>query len=167
MPIDRKRHPGMPAPSPAKQLAAFLAKYDRPVAATARGALAFLRKRLPGAFELVYDNYNALAIAFSSNAKASGAIFSIAVYPRWVSLFFAQGARLPDPKGLLEGSGNKMRHIVLTTSKDIRSPEVEALIASALTLAGQPFDPTQGRRLLIKAVAANQRPRRATRKSST
>lgn len=151
----------MPQQSPAQQLAAFLAKYDEAVAATARSALAALRKRLPGAFELVYDNYNALAIAFSSSEKASGAIFSIALYPRWVSLFFAQGARLPDPKQLLKGNGNKMRHVVLTSGEDIRSPEVQALISSALKLAAHPFDRGQRRRMLIKAVAAKQRPRRA------
>jgi hypothetical protein len=42
--------------TPAGQLAAFLGKYQPGVAALARGALARLRKRLPGAFELVYDN---------------------------------------------------------------------------------------------------------------
>jgi hypothetical protein len=147
--------------SPAKQLGAFLAKYDDPVAGMARKALELLRKRLPGAFALVYDNYNALAIAFSSSEKASGAIFSIAVYPRWISVFFAQGARWPDPQHLLKGSGNKMRHIVLKTAKDIQTPAMEALISSALAIADDPIGPACGGRLLIKAVAAKQRPRRA------
>lgn len=93
----------------AKQLAEFLEKYEPGVAKLARGALAALRRRLPGAFELVYDNYNALAIAFSPSDTSSAAIFSIAVYPRWVSLFFAQGARLPDPKKILKGSGPNAR----------------------------------------------------------
>jgi hypothetical protein len=147
--------------TPAKQLAEFLEKFEPRVAKLAGGALAALRKRLPGAFELVYDNYNALAIAFSPRDTSSAAIFSIAVYPRWVSLFFAQGARLPDPKNLLKGSGNKMRHLVLNKAEDISSPDVESLIASALELAKQPFDPLARRQLIIKAVAAKQRPRRA------
>src|SRR5580700_7763599 len=118
--------------SPAKQLAAFLAKFEPDVATIAKGALARLRKRLPGAYELVYDNYNALAVAFSPRDTSSAAIFSIAVYPRWVSLFFAQGARLPDPKKLLQGGGNRMRHIVLSSPHDICDPDVEALIRAAL-----------------------------------
>ena len=149
--------------TPAMQLAAFLGKYEPGVAALARGALARLRKRLPGAFELVYDNYNALAIAFGPSEKGSAAIFSIAVYPRWVSMFFAQGARLPDPKKLLTGSGNKMRHIVLTSPSDIESPNVEALISAALEMAREPINPARRRQLIIKAVAAKQRPRRAAR----
>jgi len=150
----------MTTPTPTKQLAAFLAKYDAVVARLAREALTYLRKRLPGAFELVYDNYNALAIAFSPSDKSSAAIVSIALYPRWVSLFFAEGARLPDPKKILRGGGNKMRHIVLTSAEDIRSPGVEALISGALKIAGEPFEVARRGRLLIKVVAAKQRPRR-------
>jgi len=37
---------------------------------------------------MVYDNYNALVIAFSPNERPSDAIFSIALYPHWVNLFF-------------------------------------------------------------------------------
>jgi len=58
-------------PTPAQQLASFLRKYDPAVASVARGALARLRKRLPGATELVYDNYNALAIGFGPSQRAS------------------------------------------------------------------------------------------------
>jgi hypothetical protein len=38
----------------------------------AKGALALLRKRLPGAVELVYDNYNALAVGFGPSGRGSG-----------------------------------------------------------------------------------------------
>jgi hypothetical protein len=99
--------------SPSKQLASFLKKYDPRVASVARGALARLRKRLPGACELVYDNYNALAIGFGPSERASEAIISIALYPRWVTLFFLHGVRLRDPKKILQGSGTRVRHIVL------------------------------------------------------
>jgi len=87
--------------------------------------------------------------------------FSRKYAPRRVSLFFAQGARLPDPKKLLKGNGNKMRHLVLGKAEDIRLPDVESLIAAALRLAKEPFDPKLKRQLIIKAVAAKQRPRRS------
>ena len=41
-----------------RQLAGYMARYDRPIAALARSALARLRNRVRGATELVYDNYN-------------------------------------------------------------------------------------------------------------
>ncbi len=120
-----------------------------------------MRARLPGACELVYDNYNALAIGFGPGERTSDAIFSIAVFPRWVSLFFLQsGTRLRDPDCFLEGGGNQVRHIKLDHGAMIDDPGVQDLIAQALELATTPIDPAQPRRLIIKSVSAKQRPRR-------
>jgi hypothetical protein len=161
-PVPAAKAPGPPAHgTPAAQLDAFLDKYTPEVAAQARAALRTMRARLPGAKELVYDNYNALAIGFAPGERVSEAIFSIALYPRWISLFFLQnGVRLRDPAGILEGSGNQARHIKLRTPNQLKDPAVEDLIAQALELASAPIDSTQPRRLIIKSVAAKQRPRR-------
>jgi hypothetical protein len=150
----------MPDPTPAQQLRSFLTKFEPRVAASARAALARLRKELPGAVEIVYDNYNALAIGFGPSEKPSDAIFSIAVYPRWVSLFFLQGAKLPDPDKVLQGSGTKVRHIVLTDQKIMEQAAVKKLMVLALKSAKKPLDPQQRRRLIIKSVSVKQRPRR-------
>ncbi len=150
-----------PSASPSAQLDSFLDKYSPEIGAQARVALRKMRARLPGAVELVYDNYNALAIGFSPTERTSDAIFSIALYPRWVSLFFLlNGARLRDPEGLLAGSGNMVRHIVLETPALLDSPAVQDLIAQALKLSPKNIDPAQPRRLIIKSVSAKQRPRR-------
>ncbi len=55
--------------SPEKQLAGFIAKYTPEVQSVATAALAKMRARLPGAVELVYDNYNALAIALGPTER--------------------------------------------------------------------------------------------------
>jgi hypothetical protein len=55
--------------APEEQLAGFIAKYIPEIGALAQEALAKMRVRLPGAIELVYDNYNALASAL---ARRSG-----------------------------------------------------------------------------------------------
>jgi hypothetical protein len=149
-----------PEPTPAKQLAAFLRKYDPAVATVARAALAHLRRRLPGAIELVYDNYNALVIGFGPSERASEAAISIALYPRWVTLFFLHGVRLVDPKKILRGSGKRVRHVVLRAAADIGSKDIDTLIAAALKLADRPIDPRQRRQLIIRSVSAKQRPRR-------
>ena len=149
------------AASPSAQLDSFLDKFHPSIATDARVALRRLRSRLPGAQELVYDNYNALAIGFAPTDRPSDALFSIAVYPRWVSLFFLQsGARLCDPDCYLEGSGNRVRHIKLDNGAMIDDPGVQDLIAQALELAGRSIDPTQPRKLIIKSVSAKQRSRR-------
>jgi hypothetical protein len=150
----------MPDPTPAQQLQSFLAKFEPRVAASARAALSRLRKKLPGAIEIVYDNYNALAIGFGPSEKSSEAIFSIAVFPRWVTLFFLHGAKLPDPDKVLKGSGTRVRHIVLTDLKILEQPAVKKLMASALKSAKRPLEPKQRRQLIIKSISAKQRPRR-------
>lgn len=149
---------------PAKQLDGFIAKYTPDVAALARAAFARLRDLVPGATIMVYDNYNALAIGFGPTERASDAVLSLAVYPRWVSLFFLQGAILPDPGRLLAGSGKKARHRVLPDVEELDRPAVRSLIAAALERARVPIDPAGAGRLVIKSVSATQRPRRPAAK---
>ena len=146
-----------------RQLDAFLDKYSPEIAAVGRAPRARMRKLLPTAHELVYDNYNALAIGYSPTERASDGIYSIALYPRWVTLFFLQGAGLPDPGGLLEGGGSTVRSIRLTGgASDLDKPAVKTLIAVALKAARVPIDPKTGGTgslLLIKSISAKQRPR--------
>ena len=119
-----------------------------------------MRKLAPGALELVYDNYNALAIGFGPTERAGDGIFSIALYPPHASLFFLQGAKLPDPTKRLRGSGTTVRHIVIEDIALFDEPAVQTLIATALARAKVPLDPAQRRRLVIKSISAKQRPRR-------
>lgn len=146
--------------SPQSQFARFLARYDPAVSAVAKKAIAKVRKLLPGALELVYDNYNALAIGFGPTDRASDAIVSVALYPKWASLFFLQGAKLADPKGLLKGSGTTVRHIVLSDASELDDPDVRKLIAAAVKRSGKEFPATSRRTMIIKSVSAKQRPRR-------
>jgi hypothetical protein len=146
--------------SPQERLEEFIDKYTPEVGATARAALARLRERVPGAVELVYDNYNALAIGFAASERASDVVVSLALYPRWVSLFFLQGAQLPDPRKVLRGGGKIVRHVVLKSADDLDEPTIRELIAHALELAPKKFDATSQARIVIKSVSAKQRPRR-------
>ena len=143
-----------------KQLATFLAKYDAEIADLAGQIREQMRKLYPSALELVYDNYNALAIGFGPTERASEAIFSIALFPRWVSLFFLQAKGLPDPDQVLRGSGNVAKHIVLPTAAALYLPAVKALMLEATERAKVPFDPNGKHRLIVKSISAKQKPRR-------
>jgi hypothetical protein len=144
---------------PAQQLTRFIDKYSPEVASVARAALAKMRARLPGAVQVVYDNYNALVIGFGPTERTSDAVFSIALYPRWVNLFFLNGAGLHDPHKLLQGSGSRVRSIRLDTASVLDAPPVRALMAEAIDGA-KAFTRAKGGRMVIKMVAAKQRPRR-------
>jgi len=143
-----------------KRLASFIDKYNLDIGSLVRTIRARMRELFPTALELVYDNYNALAIGYSPTEKTSQAIFSIALYPRWVSLFFLQAAGLPDPHKRLKGSGNVAKHVVLPSAEALDDPAVRELMKEAVTRAKVAF-PAQGEhRLIVKAVSEKQRPRR-------
>jgi hypothetical protein len=140
-----------------KQFAAFLSRYSPEIRQCATEALAVMRAYLRGAVELVYDNYNALVVGFGPNERASDAVFSIALYPRWVTLFFLNGAKLKDPQKLLKGSGKIVRHIVLKSAEDLSQPAIRALMDQAL--GDTKFEKMQGR-MVVRSISAKQRPRR-------
>jgi hypothetical protein len=150
----------MAEPSPERRLSSFIDKFSPEVARLARAARVRIRKLVPGAAELVYDNYNALAIAFGPTDRASDAIMSIALYPRWVSLFFVRGVQLADPQGLLRGSGRKMRHIVLERAEVLDTPPVRALVRTAVASHPTRIPVGSRSRTIIKSVSVKQRPRR-------
>ena len=143
------------------QLDSFMAKYSAEVVADARHALDFLQDRLPTALRLVYDNYNALVIGFASGEKASDAFLSIALYPKYVRLFFLRGVDLEDPDHLLEGNGAQVRSIKLKPAVRIEEPAVGALIDAAVANTW-PLPKSGEGPLIIKSISPSQRPRRPT-----
>jgi hypothetical protein len=153
--------PSATSPTPRQQLARCLDRYDPAIATLARALQKKMEGRLPGATELVYDNYNALVIGFGPNERASDCPFSLAVYARWVNLYFLEGADLDDPAGLLQGAGTRVRHIRLHQPQDFDAPGIQALIAQALDAADPPIPVSARRRTIVmKSVSARQRPRR-------
>jgi hypothetical protein len=145
---------------PRAQLEAFIDKFTPEVAALTRQLLVKMRARVPGAVILVYDNYNALAIGYGPSERAGQAALSLAVMPRWVTLCFLRGVGLPDPHGLLNGSGSRVRHVRLHTADAFDDPRIQDLIEAALDQSEPPIDPGREPQIIIKAVSAKQRPRR-------
>ena len=155
-----KRPTPAAANSPARQLNTFLGRFDPAIRRLVREGRAKLRRRLPTAIELIYDNYNAHAIAFASSERGSDVIVSLAVYARGVNLYFIYGVALPDPHHLLLGSGNQGRFVRLESASTLDRREVDDLLTAAIEEAETPL-PRSGRgRIVIKSVSQKQRPRR-------
>jgi hypothetical protein len=143
-----------------RQLAAFIRKFSPIDQRLIRAVRTELRKRFPTANELVYDNYNFFVIGYSPTERPSDAIVSMAARANGLGLCFIHGAKLPDPTKVLLGSGNQTRFIRVDSTQVLERPEVQALVAAAIAQARVPF-PADGRgKLIIRSVAAKQRPRR-------
>jgi hypothetical protein len=145
--------------TPDAQLKGFIAKFDAKNQATIRAVRRSLRKTLPTAFEMVYDNYNFFVIGYSPTERPSDAVLSIAAGANGVGLCFIHGRGLPDPAKLLQGSGNQTRFIHLDSAAMLERREVKALIAAALANA-KPMPATGKGKLIIRSISAKQRPRR-------
>jgi hypothetical protein len=142
------------------KLTSFIDKFepkDRTLIRTMRRAL---RKRMPTANELVYDNYNFFVIGYGPNERPSDCIVSIAAGSSGVGLCFIRGASLRDPEKILLGSGNQTRFIRLESADVLARPEVEALLASAVAQSKTPLPEVGRGTLIIRSVSAKQRPRR-------
>ena len=142
------------------QVKSFIDKFEPKNQKLIRSVRKALRKRLPTAHELVYDNYNFFVIGYGPTERPSDCILSIAAAANGVGLCFLYGAKLPDPKKILTGSGNQTRFLRLPSVDVLLRPEVEALIAQAIRNAKAPFQERGARKLIIRSVSAKQRPRR-------
>ena len=132
------------------QLEAIIAKQSPEMAKFTRAVLAKLRPRFHGAVEMVYDKKRGMVVGFCPDERASNVINSIGVYSKWINLYFFEGGTLPDPEGLLQGSGNIVRSIRLTCADDLDRPAVKALMAEALKRAQPKLNPKARRKVVIR-----------------
>lgn len=143
-----------------RRIAGFVDKYAPAIAAQLRDARQRLRAHFPRGVEMVFDNYNALVFGIGPTERTREAFISIAGYPKWVTLFFLDGASLRDPDGLLEGDGKQVRGIRLKTPADMDTPAVAALVAQAIATRRAALATAAPLSTVIKAEVEKQRPRR-------
>ena len=120
----------MDYPPPA-DLKKFLRPYDREVQQLALGLRALVLAEMAPCYENIYDAYSAVAIGYGTSDRLGDGVFHIAVYSRHVNLGFNDGATLADPKGILQGNGNRIRHISIKSESDLARPEIRAYIRRA------------------------------------
>ncbi len=121
----------------AAQVAALEADVDRllsehppQIQAIERALRVTIQSAFPAAVEQV-DFGNKL-IAFGRSMKVRGLLFAIIAHRDWVNLQLADGAVLPDPDGLVEGTGKRIRHVKIRSVEAASSPSVVALIEAEL-----------------------------------
>jgi hypothetical protein len=142
-------------PSANAQFSGFLSRFPPEIVALVKRCLPKLRRAFPGSYQLVYDYESSLLVAFSMSERGYEAIVTIAIFPRWVRLYFEKS--LPDPKGLLQGSGTKVRSVTLKAASDLDHGDIHALIKAAIKHSGVTFPRTRTNRMVIKSAAIKRR----------
>lgn len=130
----------MPAriPKPNPEYLAFLCPYPPAVQKLALATRALVLSECPGATELIYDAYNAVASGYGFTGRPSECFIHVAVYAQWVNLGFNRGSQIPDPQRILQGKGNWVRHIRIAGPADLEKPEVRAFVKAAIQRAVLP-----------------------------
>lgn len=152
-----------PASAASAQFSALLSRFPPEIVAMVKRCLPKLRRAIPCSHELVYDYSNSLVVAFGMSERGYEAIVSIAVSPRGVRLYFDKS--LPDPKGLLEGSGSKVRSVALESASDLDHGDIQALLNAAVKRSGATFPRTRSTRIVIKSDSKKPKPKRASSRS--
>lgn len=149
---------------PPRELLKFLKPYDKTTRDLALELRALLLDEIAPCYENIYDAYSAVAIGYGTSDRLGDGIFHIAVYAKGANLGFNDGATLADPKGILEGSGNRIRHIKIRKPEDLARPELRTYIRrarkKALTEArklGERHQPPDGVVSAVKAIYPKKR----------
>jgi hypothetical protein len=109
---------------------AFLASYPAEVTDLAHAARRLLAGALPGAEETL--DQSARVIGFSYGPGYKGTVCALILSKTGVKIGLFRGSELPDPKGLLRGSGKVHRHVALETLADLKQPGLKPLLKAAL-----------------------------------
>jgi hypothetical protein len=92
----------------------------------------------------VPDSEEAMKWAHPTYATV-GPFCYIKAFPRYVNLGFWRGAALDDPAGVVRSGGEKMGHIRVTSTDDIRVSVFRKLIRQAAALNRELGDPSRTR----------------------
>lgn len=134
----------------------FAPEHEKLVAAARR----WLRKRLPTAFEVVYEYRDCFVVSVSPNEHGYAGVFAIRGSAEGVRLYFNRGKGLADPAKLLRGAGAQARFILLEGAATLGRPEVVRLVDAAIAKNRVPFARDGRGPVVIRAEAVKPRKRR-------
>ncbi len=116
-----------------KYLLKFLKPFNKEITERALWLREFIWDLYPQANELIYDNYNALAVGWSPTDKVGHTFCSIAVGRTSNNLHFGfyWGSELSDPDKILLGEGNQYRYILVPDKNKFPKAYIRKLLKEA------------------------------------
>jgi len=116
-----------------KDLVKFLKPFNKDITERALWLREFIWNLYPQTNELIYDNYNALAVGWSPTDRVGHTFCSIAVgrTSNNVHFGFYWGNELADPDKILLGDGNQYRYILVPDKNNFPKAYIEKLVKEA------------------------------------
>jgi hypothetical protein len=133
-------------------IARFASEHESLIGALRRWVL----KRLPTAFEVVYEYRTWLVISYSPSAHGYEGVLAIRADAEGVKLYFNQGKGLPDPEKLLRGSA-QARWIAVESASTLARPAVGSLADEAIARNAVPFAASGRGPIVLRTAAAKKR----------
>lgn len=111
----------------------FLSVFPEELQNTALWLREFAWKLYPNCNELIYDNYNALAVGWSPTDRVGHTFCSIAVGRTSHNIHFGfyWGSEISDPEKILLGRGNQYRYILVKNKNDFPKAYIKKLLKEA------------------------------------
>lgn len=111
--------------------AALLEGHSPKVAETFTRLVDLVRQVMPEATEQLDLPDRLLPFGFGPAGAVRLPDFAVALIPHTdhVTVQLADGALLPDPSGLVEGTGKRIRHVKCRNAEDVARPALNALLA--------------------------------------
>lgn len=135
----------------------FLSLFDEEVMEVALALRARVLEVLPNLHEVVWDAVNAVTVAYTPTTRWQDGICHTPAYTKHVNLGFNEGATLPDPQGVLTGTGKHIRHATMRSVEDVASAAwIPRYLKTAAAQAGLPLD-AGDRGLTVKVMAGPKR----------
>lgn len=135
---------------PDHRLLTYLARYDPQISHLTLALRELVLEEAPAAIESVAKGYS-VAIGFSFTGKPiKDGFCHIVTYSSHVNLGFNRGALLPDPTGVLAGTGKLTRHMTVRNESELDRPFVRRYVQAAIEqINGPPLERTSNQRSRI------------------
>lgn len=112
-----------------------------------------LQKRLPSAYEIMYEYRSWFVISYSPSEQGYEGVLAIRGDADGIKLYFNQGKDLPDPEKLLQGS-SQTRWLPVEGASTLAHPAVARLIDEAIARNRVPFASTGRGPIVIRSQSA-------------
>ena len=145
-----------------KDLLKFLEPFPKAVSALALWVREFIWDQYPDCNELIYDNYNALALGWSLTDKLTHTFCSIAVFAKYIHFGFYWGSEIADPEKRLSGNGKQYRYMIIPDKKTLPKTYIRKLMkeayANSLAKVKDKTQLREGMTIVKSALAVKKRP---------